>query len=80
MDEVDLDSWNMNSQTCECDTTFKKYMDKDHKHVITGDLSIIKNKKLRHLFQRGPNYRERHNINFTKARKEIKRGLHSLIK
>ena len=25
MDEVNLDSWDVNDNTCECDTTFKEY-------------------------------------------------------
>ena len=80
IEDLDVDSWNVNNQNCECTTTFKKYMDTDHKHVITGDLSIIKNNKLRHLFEKGPNYRQRNSINFTKARKVIKTGLNKYIK
>ena len=79
VNEIDLDSWDINNQTCECDTTFKEYMDQHHKHVITGDLSIIRNKKLRELLRRGPNYRERHSINFQKARREINKGLNDFI-
>ena len=33
-------------------------------HVITGDLRIMKNKKLRNLIAKGPNYREQNNIDW----------------
>ena len=33
-------------------------------HVITGDLRIITNKKLRELVSKGPNFREQNNINW----------------
>ena len=33
-------------------------------HVITGDLRVIKNKKLRNLIAKGPNYREQNNIDW----------------
>ena len=32
--------------------------------VITGDLRVIKNKKLRNLIAKGPNYREQNNIDW----------------
>ena len=47
--------------------------------VITGDLSIIENRGLRKLFQKGPNFRERNSINFTKAREEIVIGLNRYV-
>ena len=33
-------------------------------HVITGDLRVIKYKKLRNLIAKGPNYREQNNIDW----------------
>ena len=41
------------------------------KHIITGDLKIIENEKLRKLLTKGPNYRESRNINYSKAYFEI---------
>ena len=40
------------------------YIDKDIGHVLTGNLNIIKDRKLRKLIQKGPSYREQNNINW----------------
>ena len=41
---------------CECNTS--SYLYQPYGHVITGDLSIIPNSKLRGLIAKGPKYRE----------------------
>ena len=33
-------------------------------HIVTGDLKVIKNIKLRNMIAKGPNYREQNNINW----------------
>ena len=40
-----------------------KYIDKNVGHVITGNLTIVRHRKLRKLLQKGPSYREPNNIN-----------------
>ena len=40
-----------------CDCINSPYKDSNHDHVITGDLNIIKNKKLKKLFKLGPTFR-----------------------
>ena len=41
----------LNTDYCDCaDSSF---YDPDHKHIITGDLQIIKNNKLRKLLKMG---------------------------
>ena len=52
-------------------------MNNDRKHILTGNLQIIKNNKLRKLFSKGPKYRE---INFKTARETIKSGIEDFIK
>ena len=42
---------------CECSQSVFK--DPVHNHVVTGDLRIIRNKKLRKLISKGPNFREK---------------------
>ena len=54
-------------------------MDPHHKHIITGDLKMVKNKKLRELLSRGPNFREKNSINVNIAKKEIDRGIQEYI-
>ena len=39
-------------------------MNKDVGHVVTGNLKIIRNRKLRKLFSKGPSYREPYYINW----------------
>ena len=45
-----------NPTQCECNTSSHLYQ--PYGHVITGDLSIILNSKLRDLIAKGPKYRE----------------------
>ena len=40
---------------------------RQHTHITTDDLRIIKNNKLRKLLAKGPNYWESQTINFSKA-------------
>ena len=41
-----------------------KYCYQPHGHIITGDLKIIENAKLRELVSKGPKYREPNKINW----------------
>ena len=43
-------------------------MDKDHKHIITGNLKIIERNKLRKFFDKGPNYRKNAMADYQKAK------------
>ena len=54
---------------CTCNESI--HTDPHHGHVVTGDLRIIQNSKLRKLFSKGPNYRENKTINYSKCMKEI---------
>jgi len=46
-------------------------------HVITGNLKIISDKKLRNIVAKGPKYRFPSCIDFTKCREEIAQALNS---
>ena len=59
----------MNSSSYDCKNC--EFCDRDHKHIITGDLKIVKNGQLRQLLTTGRNYREPKTINFHKALIEI---------
>ena len=65
--------------TTPCDCESSTFCDPHHKHIITGDLRLIENTKLRKLLTKGPNYREPRSINFSKALKEISIGIDELI-
>ena len=58
---------------CSCSESM--YSDPHHGHVVTGDLRIIENAKLRKLFSKGPNYRENKTINYHKCMNEIVKSL-----
>ena len=64
----------------ECNCASSKFSDKDHGYVVTGDLNIIKNKKLRELFKKGPNYREKKAINWKKTVSLLKEYFKLFIK
>ena len=60
---------NDNNSVCTgaCNCHSSNFVDKDHGHVITGDLKIIKNSKLRKLFTKRPNFREPQPMNLKKC-------------
>ena len=51
-----------NPQTCQCKESKSCY--EPHGHVITGDLRVIENDKLRELVAKGPKYREPDRVNW----------------
>ena len=62
-----------NNLPCDCNNS--PFKDPDHGHIVTGDLRIVQNNKLRKLLCKGPKYREPVPINWEKCRSEIKTGL-----
>ena len=80
--ELDLDGFNENKDSikCHCFQYDNKFLNNDRKHILTGNLQIIKNNKLRKLFSKGPKYREPAKINFETARETIKSGIEYFIK
>ena len=77
IEELDPDNWNEDEEVCDCSQS--EFMDTHHKHVITGDLKIVTNKKLRKLLSKGPNFREKNSINFKIARKEIEAAVNNFM-
>ena len=56
LSDLDYHQFHNNPSQCECNTSSHLYQ--PYGHVITGDLSIISNSKLRDLIAKGPKYRE----------------------
>ena len=56
LSDLDYHQFHNNPSQCECNTSSHLYP--PYGHVITGDLSIIPNFKLRDLIAKGPKYRE----------------------
>ena len=71
---------NPGSIPCACSSFDNKFCDPNHKHIITGDLNIIQNAKLRDLIGKGPNFREPQKVDFEAAQAIIIEGLDGFIK
>lgn len=62
-----------------CDCANSEFCDPHHRHIVSGDLRIITNSKLRKLFSKGPNYREPTTLNYQKCKQSIESSLLSAI-
>ena len=51
-----------NDMSCACSSS--PFISPPLGHIVTGDLNIMTDKKLRQLLMKGPNYREQNNINW----------------
>ena len=56
LSNLNVSEYLSNPQTCQCKES--KFCYEPHGHVITGDLRVIENAKLRELVAKGPKYRE----------------------
>ena len=64
--EIDEDGAFLSEQlSCEC--SISPFCDPHHKHIVTGDLRVIEHNKLRKLFSKGLNYREKKSTNYINA-------------
>ena len=69
-----------NSIPCSCENSpLKTFKDSHHNHIITGDLRIVRNNKLRKLICKGPKYRESEPISWDKAKCSIQEGVEETI-
>ena len=58
VNNLDLDLFLTNPDSLPCKCNNSPFVDRYHKHIVTGDLQIIKNNALRKLFIKGPKYSE----------------------
>ena len=79
VNNLDLDLFLTNPDSLPCKCNNSPFVDRYHKHIVTGDLRIIKNNAFRKLFIKGPNYREVRPINLEKSKRCILEGLHNCI-
>jgi len=68
------------STTLTCQCRLSPYRDKHHGHIVTGDLSIISDTKLRELVRKGPNYRENIPIDWKYTYQHIHAGMKECTK
>ena len=78
IDCKDLETYGTGIHQCDCQNN-QEFVDEHHGHVLTGNLQLIKNSKLRKLLKKGPNFREPRSINFNKCKTEISVGLDKYI-
>ena len=62
LSNLNVSEYLSNPQTCQCKES--KFFYGPHGHVITGDLRVIENAKLRELVAKGPKYRESNRVNW----------------
>ena len=62
LSNLDITNYLSNPQHCQCNTS--QFCYEPHGHVITGNLMVIKNVKLRELVAKGPKYQEPNKINW----------------
>ena len=55
VNNLDLDLFLTNPDSLPCKCNNSPFVDRYHKHIVTGDLRIIKNNALRKPFIKGPN-------------------------
>ena len=72
------DDWKHNAMT-SCNCSHSEFCDPHHGHIVTGDLRVIENRKLRSLMCKGPTYREKSNISWLKFLIDVKQGLKNCI-
>ena len=68
-----------NPELLPCHCSNSPYVDKDHGHILTGNLQLVKCNKLRKILTKGPKYREPKPVNFEKAKEHIMKGIDSCI-
>ena len=75
----DVDSFidDNNSLPCDCEDSI--FINDDHGHIVTGDIDIVDNSKLKNLISKGPKYREPVNISWKDAKEAIMNGINSCI-
>ena len=77
VEELDVENGTEGMQ-CSCSSSEYKY--DLCGHVLTGDLSIIRDVKLRHLIRKGPVFREQNNIDWEVNLKNCKASVSKYVK
>ena len=75
---VNIDDYNNASLSCDCASSTFRY--EPHGHVITGDLRIVKNRKLRRLLEKGPKDREQNTVDWNLNKKILTKAVDDYIK
>ena len=81
VDALDLTEFDKDKKSvpCPCNSFHDSFVNEHHKHIITGDLSLIKNEQLRSVYKKGPKFREPKSIDFINSRRLIDSALNQFI-
>ena len=82
MSQLDLDAFNNDNNIipCHCARYGHTFLNNERGHILTGNLKIIKNNKLRKLFSKGPKFREPQEIDFDAAKGIVTEEIETFIK
>ena len=76
---LDVDAFLQDNTILPCECDHSQFLNKDHGHIISGDLNIITDERLRALLTKGPKYREPLPFSCVKAKESILVGINSCI-
>ena len=79
VESLDINAFIQNEAIMPCNCEDSPYKDSEHGHIVTGDLRIVRNNKLRKLITKGPKYREPSSISWDKAKSSIIDGLNETV-
>lgn len=77
---VDVEAFLADPTILPCSCANSPFVDEHHGHIITGDLRIVRNNKLRKLLCKGPKFREKESICWEKVRETVRVGIIDAIK
>ena len=72
---LEVDNFLANPSILPCTCTDSPFLDVHHGHIITGDLKLVRNNKLRKLLIKGPKFRESEGICWNTVRDSIRKGI-----
>jgi len=76
---IDVNNALANDSCFPCSCHNSEFKNNFHGHIITGDLRIVQNDKLRNLLSKGPKYRQPMPINFPDAKEAIITGMKECV-
>ena len=75
--ETVLSNIDHNDLVCECANS--PFKDKNHNHILTGDLNVLENHELQNLLNKGLNYREQQPLSKRKALNAFTKAIDAYI-
>ena len=77
---LDVEAFISDPSSLPCDCGDSEFKDGHHGHIISGDLRIVRDNKLRKLFTKGPKYREKKFINWNVVEEKLLTAIRNCAK